>query len=178
MKFVFLLFLFSFNLNAELRDNFSVLDSLTKAQATKISDLIIDKNIKEFELILTSPYNTVIFEANLNQEFEKKELLNVFGEDSLIVKVLKYGIKYTSILNDSLERIVELRSYVLNKTLNNIYIDTINRDDVKFIENTNFDELKAQIPARKLTLWEKILEPFIVIGSMLVFVLLLFNVRS
>ncbi len=178
MKFAIILFLLTINLNAQLRDNFSIIDSLTKVQSVKISQILLEKNLKMFELNLISPYNTVIFEANLNTEFEKNKLLNIADEDSLILKIIKFGVNYSVIQNDSLERKIELRTFVLNKTLNNIYLDTIFRDNIKFIENTNFKELKAEIPERKLTLWEKILEPFIVIGSMLVFILLLFNVRS
>jgi hypothetical protein len=178
MRVLIIFLFFSYFIRAELKDNYSVLDSLTKSQANQISEYLKQQNKKEFELFLISPYNTIIFESNLNQIFNDYELLNISGEDSLKINVIKYGVRYDAIIGDSLERTIEIKSYLLNKTFENKFTDFISREDIARIETANFYELKAVMPKRKLSLWEKIMEPFVVIGSMLVFVLLLFNVRS
>jgi len=173
---IFLSFLVT--LKSELRDNYFIIDSLSKSQSLNISNFLKSNNVNEFELFITSPYNPIIFKANLNQVFDDNKLLNVQGADSLKVELIKYGVQYHNYQNDSLIRSMTIKSFVLNKSFENIKIDYINRNDISIIENTPYSELKGIVPKKELSIWEKVLEPFVIIGSVLVTVLLLFTVRS
>lgn len=178
MIYLIIFLTFFTTLKSELRDNYFIIDSLSKSQSIKISNLLKEKNLNKFELFISTPYNPIIFKANLNQTFDEQKLLNLQGSDSLKVELIKYGVEYSIHNHDSLIRTTTIKSLVLNKVFEDIDHAFISRDDISKIENSPYSELKGIVPEKELTIWDKIVEPFVIIGSVLITVLLLFTVRS
>jgi len=177
---IYLIIFLSFftTLKSELRDNYFIIDSLSKSQSIKISNLLKENNLNKFELFITTPYNPIIFKANLNQTFDEQKLLNLQGSDSLEIELIKYGVEYAIHNSDSLIRTTSIKSLVLNKVFEEINQTYISREDISKIENSPYSELKGVVPEKELSLWDKVVEPFVIIGSVLITVLLLFTVRS
>lgn len=173
-----IIFLNSISISNELKDNYTILDSISQLHSKQITEFLLSKDVKKLKLKINSPYNSVILESNLNIEFDRNNILNLEDGDTLNIKLIKYGVSYQLLNNDSLLRNIQVKSFIYNRTLENIFIDSISREDINLIENSKFDELKSTIPPKKESLYHKILEPVIVIGSVIITVVLLFTIRS
>lgn len=175
-----LIFIFFLNITySQISTNYNVLDSLSKSQSIDIANTIKNNNLSEFEVHFKGPFNPIIYKSNLINTLDSLNLLNVSGADSVNIDLIKYGVNYyLTDNNEKIKREIQIKSFLFNKTLSNIYIDTISIDEIEYIEDSNFQELKSNIPKPKKTFIDFILEPVILIGTGLITVVLLFTVRS
>ncbi len=100
----------------------------------------------------------------------------------------RFDVNYSNFLNDSdsLVRIVKISGYVSGNNakyknyygLDLAYCDTISRVAVPFIENPAIDYTCSNVPQEEKTFFQKAVEPFILISSAIISVLILFSVRS
>jgi hypothetical protein len=166
------------NLNlfsTEIRKNIEIIDSLANVSYYELLDSLKQLEINNFSPIFNnSPeYLKTIF---ISKMYEMN--FNKTG-DNIDINILKYKPKY-KLENDSLKReiIFLISSNYLGIFKNNIFIDKISKDDINYIEDSEFQFDKAILQKEKSSFWKKYLEPIIIVGSSLITVLLLFTVRS
>lgn len=173
-------FIYLINISiSEPSSNYKILDSLCKSQSIEISKFLLKKSKTEFELSIKSPYNPVILKSNLIRTFDSLNLVNIQGGDSLNLELLIYGVKYNSTEeSDKIKRIFSIKTLLENKYFSNIFIDTVLRNEILLIEDSNYPELKSVIPDPDKNFADYILEPIVLIGSGIITLLLLFTIRS
>lgn len=189
-----LFFLLSYILNASqsLMTNYDILDSLVNNHSKEIITQIKTKNInKAYLKISTHSSSELLYKhllANSNGiEFILKKTDDLITVNNIINKAnVRYDYCETS--SDSVFRIIEVdistileyqdgktESININPTT---YTELISRDDIKLIDSKEFTFTTSEIPEKKLTFYEKIAEPLIIVTTAILTVVLLFTIRS
>lgn len=104
------------------------------------------------------------------------------------ITINRFDVNYANYYNDSdsLLRTIKISGYVSAKNakyknyygLDLAYCDTISRDVVPYIESPTIDYTCSNLPQEEKTFFQKAVEPFILISSAIISVLILFSVRS
>ncbi len=179
-----------------IKTNFEVLDSLVAGYVEFI--------IKEFEnygsdklaIILTKHSAEWLFRKHL-LERQKNKLLIFSDDSSFNTSSLKLEIWINKLIvifdvkdDDSeiivREALIDVSTGLTNAdgiSLNleryrNIYRDSISVNEIDKVQDGQYDFAKVKLPERERTLFEKIIEPAIVITAAAITTLLLFTVRT
>ncbi|MDC1068921.1 hypothetical protein OAQ99_07160, partial [Candidatus Kapabacteria bacterium] len=95
------------------------------------------------------------------------------------IDLVKYKPEYSWVGNKIRRQIdFSMSCFSNNFIANKSFVDTINYEDIEYIEESEFDFDKAVVPKKDGSFFKKYLEPIIIVGSTLVTVFLLFTVRS
>jgi len=182
--------------NKKLINNFDVLDSLTGLAISDIALQLQSRSIDSVKLNLaTHPASWMV----LNKIADKNKFpsIKIFVTDSGIVKKLKtldlaikhFSVQYSALPNsgDSLLRTITVELFGTMsgsesqlETIKNsgkVYKDIISRSDVESVK-AQYDFANSSVPEKDRTFFEEIAEPFIVVTSAVLIVVLLFTVRS
>ena len=190
---IVLSFLFNNFIQAQVNDNLSQIYFLADSSVAEI--------LKTDQLDRTDNFIDVI--APKNYKLIKNRVLFSFGKNgitsapvkttnrpTIIYSIDKAGVNYPDMFRDGWfgDYMVKRQTYLkaslrfsnnekyLNKDINYSIIDTVNLDKIKTLENPTLPFTHGDVPDEPL--FSSLLEPFIAIGTVVVTVLLLFNVRS
>jgi len=174
------------------RTNLEILDSL----ATETAELFCSKlNQMEIDSAVLKIGEHPAKEFLLNKILQKC-MVKFYLADSLTmlpaieITIDNYSAAYSlpSSGRDSLQREVRVSfsSYVKNKygriealpIISNSYRDVIAREDIDFIKNTAYNFTNPPAPEAKRSFFEEFAEPFVIVGTAAVIVILLFTIRS
>lgn len=167
---------------AELRSNFSIMDSLCASAAQRFSTALAGGSyVTDISLTVANHPASWLVRQHLLAAQNKAHRGNV---GMCTVNIVECGVLYTSLPEkDSLQRRcrVELRGIAGSEVISPVecmYVDTIARADVSRAESPRHEAFVAALPAPQLTMWDEILEPLLVVGALATTVVLLFTVRS
>jgi hypothetical protein len=201
-KFIFISFLLILTLfclnnklyskdNPQVKINYQIFDSLAEN---------FSKNI--FEETISGKYDSINFHINdipqnilITRNFTGICLdnnLGIFQSESKLlthkIDVIRFELNYLLYDNsaDSLIREINLEALITGenskfgsfKQFKYIYSDTISRIDIPLIQSSSLPYTVSAIPERNKTFYEKALEPFILVSSAILTVLILFSVRT
>jgi hypothetical protein len=172
----------------ELRDNFTILDSLVERVSVDISNQI-PNDAKPLKLILSEHPASWLVKQHLINNLSKKQiqLTDSASENNLNINILKISVEYKLIkADDKLNRLitVDIDGYIKNKQITPIgkkklvYSDTIATDDVGLVEASPYSFAKAAVPHPKESFFEKYFQPLIYVSSAVIVTVLFFTLRS
>ncbi len=171
--------------------NIEVLDSLSKNAANKIEQFISNHNFNSVYVSIDETEGNWLLSEHLLQNNKIKLLTPQSpNKDSFpLIEIHTKELKIQYYLHenpDSLVRTgkIELTAFLKTKdkteiidSLNFVYKDEISCSDVDFIKG-KYPFANPKIPEREQTVWEKIVEPVVVISTAIITLVLLFTVRS
>jgi len=172
----------------ELRDNFTILDSLVERVSADISNQI-PNDAKPLKLIISEHPAAWLLKQHLINNIAKKQitLTDSASENNLNINILKISVEYKLIkADDKLNRLVtvDIDGYLKNKQITPIgkkklvYSDTITTDDVEVVEASPYAFAKAAVPHPKESFFEKYFQPLIYVSSAVIVTVLFFTLRS
>jgi len=183
--------LFNNFISAQEKDNLSQIYFLADSS---VSDILKTDKLSKVDnsIRVISPENYKLIKNRLLFSFEKNEINSAKKTDqpTAIYSIDKAGVIYPDVFRDGwfgsyrLERQTYLKASLrflnnekyLNKDIYYSTTDTVDYDNIKSLENPTLPFTHGDVPAEPL--FSSLLEPFIAIGTVVVTVLLLFNVRS
>jgi hypothetical protein len=197
MKKIILVFLFGIfiiQVFPQPKTNLQVIESLIENSITSI-DSLLHKNTKNLYLEFASSSSLSILKSNVMNAFVSHGYV-LKSERHENVLLIQYSISNVSVnysesfktgfFGDLLsEREIMIEGvYTVQNSNNNLIPhkfnysvrDTINADEIGNIENKNLDFTKAELPLPNI--FSNLLEPIIVVGTLIVTIFLLFIVRS
>lgn len=192
------LFLFIFihhNSFSRARSNYKILDSLILLATQDICDDLISIGSNKAILNFQKHSATWLVKQGMLRSAERKKLhFFIKGNDNKLpvieISINECFIEYQIIKNsnDSLKRVFNLNIYgIINKTNGKIqtlksneykFEDIISREDLAYINDTDYAFLNPKVPKKTRSFFEKITEPIIVVASAVLVVILFFTVRS
>lgn len=194
MKKLFLLpFLFFSIIYSDLiaQTNLELLYKLINQSVQKI-DSVINKKESKIKLMIFSSSSLEPLKPYIAKSFSEYGYDSIFveKEPNLLYILTDANVKYQNIFetklfgDNYLRRNVQLKGSVLllNESVNvpyNFsinYIDTIKYDDVNLIENKKFPFTQGEIPEPPIL--KNLLQPAIVVGTLITAVILFFTIRS
>ncbi|MBM4171948.1 MAG: hypothetical protein FJ214_08790 [Ignavibacteria bacterium] len=175
------------------KTNLQIIETLIEKSITSI-DSLFSKNTQRLYLEYISPPSYLILKSNVltslvNNGYELKSesqegISNVLYSISNVI--VKYSESFKTGFFGSLitERTISLEGTVAVEKSNNLlpskftysYRDTINVDEISNVENDGIEFTKAPVPLPNI--FSNLLEPIIVVGTLIVTIFLLFVVRS
>lgn len=175
--------------------NIDIIDSLLYDYATQLAQFLADNNIKSIDINLNSHPAENFLKRNIIQAFAEKGIeVYQFNHDnkdreSLTLNVKEVAVKYqANSKNEQVNRIfyISISGFIRDKEqkllsipdFSNKFVDSVNWKDLDEVENSPFDFAKSPRPERKESIFKKIAEPVIIIGSALITLILLFTIRS
>ncbi len=171
--------------------NIEVLDSLSKNTANKINQFISNHNLNSVFVSVDETEGNWLLAEHLLQN-NKIKLLTPQSQSKETFPLIEIHTKELKIQyslhenSDSLVRTgkIELTAFFKTKdkteiidSLNFVFEDEISCSDVDFIKG-KYPFANPKIPEREQTVWEKIVEPVVVISTAIITLVLLFTVRS
>jgi len=171
--------------------NIEVLDSLSKNTANKIEQFISNHNLNSVYILVDETEGNWLLTEHLLQNNKIKLLTHQSpNKDSfplIEIHTKELKIQYSLHENpDSLVRTgkIDLTAFLKTKdkteiidSLNFVFEDEISCSDVDLIKG-KYPFANPKIPEREQTVWEKIVEPVVVISTAIITLVLLFTVRS
>ncbi|MDF1611335.1 hypothetical protein [Stygiobacter electus] len=193
-RFLFLSLILCFGIvsKAQTKSNLELVDSLISASVNELENSI-NKNEKVF-LEVVSPLSFEVLKGKIYNSFSKKfHLLNTKQDSIQFVNfyLLKVKTSYGEPRKESIfgnflvERKIEIYSNVVVKNssnqiktleINKSSVDTVYLDEINMLEDKSLPFTQSEIP--NIPLLSNLLEPIIVIGTLIVSTVLLFVVRS
>lgn len=193
-RFLFLSLILCFGIvsKAQTKSNLELVDSLISASVNELENSI-NKNEKVF-LEVVSPLSFEVLKGKIYNSFSKKfHLLNTKQDSVQFVNfyLLKVKTSYGEPRKESIfgnflvERKIEIYSNVVVKNssnqiktleINKSSVDTVYLDEINMLEDKSLPFTQSEIP--NIPLLSNLLEPIIVIGTLIVSTVLLFVVRS
>lgn len=172
----------------ELRENFTILDSLVERVSADISNQI-PNTAKPTKLIISEHPASWLLKQNLINNLSKKQitLTDSASENNLNINILKIAVEYKLIkADDKLNRLitVDIDGYMKNTQITPIgkkklvYSDTIATDDVGLVEASPYAFAKSSVPHPKESFFEKYFQPLIYVSSAVIVTVLFFTLRS
>ena len=198
MKKLFLIVIISLFFTSDLfsvpviKTNIDILDSMISNYSKEISKQLKSKEIKKAVLQANSHsaselvYKHILANSN-GIEFSFKKDSSQILVNNIITKA---NVRYENYPNnnDSVYRIIEVDISTIITDENGkaesinpqpqTFRELISREDIKFIDSKEFTFTTAEVPERKLTFYEKIAEPLIIVTTAILTVVLLFTIRS
>lgn len=176
--------------NCQPRSNYFIMDSLA---LNLTNNILVD--------CILSKYKSINFKiTDLPQSgIIKKHLANLCGGNEVLInndttnsithdiQINRFDVSYTNhddndsiIRNFKIDVLIsgEKTLYQNFRTYNFEYTENVLRDDVPFIETSSRDFTKPPLPPIKKTFFEQAVEPFILVSSAILTVIILFSVRS
>ncbi|MEI6091589.1 MAG: hypothetical protein WCR42_14130 [bacterium] len=184
-----LLFLLPISLKSnELRENFSILDSLVERVSVDISNQIPNE-AKPLNLIISEHPASWLIKQHLINNISKKKipLTDSASENNLNINISKISVEYKLMkADDKLNRLVtvDIDGYIKYKLITPIgkqklvYSDTIATDDVGVVEASTYAFAKSIVPHPKESFFEKYFQPLIYVSSAVIVTVLFFTLRS
>jgi hypothetical protein len=178
-----------------IKNNFSILDSLTGVCAEKIIAELKNKDIKQANIKFTAHSAEWLVKQKI-LDFATKAGITLISDsnfkNSINIEILvkKEDISFSNNINDReiLERIASVSlSAIITYPDGKIvsldeksvtYNDKLSRETVDFVQSREYGFARASVPAKELTIFEEFAEPIIIIGSAILTVVLLFTIRS
>ncbi|MEW6004429.1 MAG: hypothetical protein AB1695_03855 [Stygiobacter sp.] len=193
-RFLFLSLILCFGIvsKAQTKSNLELVDSLISASVNELENSI-NKNEKVF-LEVVSPLSFEVLKGKIYNSFSKKfHLLNTKQDSIQFVNfyLLKVKTSYGEPRKESIfgnflvERKIEIYSNVVVKNssnqiktleINKSSVDTVYLDEINMLEDKSLPFTQSEIP--NIPLLSNLLEPIIVVGTLIVSTVLLFVVRS
>lgn len=193
-RFLFLSLILCFEIvsKAQTKSNLELVDSLISASVNELENSI-NKNEKVF-LEVVSPLSFEVLKGKIYNSFSKKfHLLNTKQDSIQFVNFyfLKVKTSYGEPRKESIfgnflvERKIEIYSNVVVKNssnqiktleINKSSVDTVYLDEINMLEDKSLPFTQSEIP--NIPLLSNLLEPIIVVGTLIVSTVLLFVVRS
>lgn len=186
---VIFLFLLPITLKSnELRDNFTVLDSLIEQVSAEISNQI-PKEAQPLKISISEHPAEWLVKQHLINNLSKKNIIitDSTAVNNLNINILKISVEYKLIKSDyKLNRLitVDIDGYIKNKQITPIgkkklvYSDTIVTDNVGAVETSPYAFAKATVPHPKESFFEKYFQPLIYVSSAVIVTVLFFTLRS
>lgn len=194
-RFLFLSLILCFGIvsKAQTKSNLELVDSLISASVNELENSI-NKNEKKFFLEVVSPLSFEVLKGKIYNSFSKKfHLLNTKQDSIQFVNfyLLKVKTSYGEPRKESIfgnflvERKIEIYSNVVVKNssnqiktleINKSSVDTVYLDEINMLEDKSLPFTQSEIP--NIPLLSNLLEPIIVVGTLIVSTVLLFVVRS
>ncbi len=186
---ILIFFLQLLPLNA-LETNIEILDRLNQKAVSNIISQFKSNNLKINKLEISEHSSKSFLELKLFNALDTNKLLAADNSNILSINIITNNVKYAQYIysQDSiirtneislLAKIINTNSTVYNfKDLNYSIVDTINREDIEYIQAGEYRFTNSPLPIQKKTFWEELTGPAIVLGTALVTVFLLFTVRS
>lgn len=190
--FLFLILCFGIVSKAQTKSNLELVDSLISASVNELENSI-NKNEKVF-LEVVSPLSFEVLKGKIYNSFSKKfHLLNTKQDSVQFVNfyLLKVKTSYGEPRKESIfgnflvERKIEIYSNVVVKNssnqiktleINKSSVDIVYLDEINMLEDKSLPFTQSEIP--NIPLLSNLLEPIIVVGTLIVSTVLLFVVRS
>ncbi len=187
MKYIIYIFVFSLytvSLFAETPTNMQLLDSLTSELPKNIKADFAD--VSEVKLDFNKHPNAWFIE----QKIVNSKLFKIVDSDSvpkLSVLLSEFGVRYTRLNNDSLEREVKIKYEAVlydngitkpHDGKEYIFRDSVAEKDLAIIESSAYPFSKSPVPEQNKSWLDEALEPAILVGSAALTVILFFTVRS
>jgi phosphoribosylaminoimidazole-succinocarboxamide synthase len=198
MKKVILLLIISLFFTSDLlsapliKTNIDIIDSLISNYSKEITKQLNSREIKKAVLQVNNHsaselvYKHILANSN-GIEFSFKKDSSAVLVNNIITKA---NVRYENYPNnnDSVYRIIEVdistilslesgKAESINPTPET-YSELISRDDIKLIDSKEFTFTTSEVPQKKLTFYEKIAEPLIIVTTAILTVVLLFTIRS
>ncbi len=176
---------------SQVNDNLNSIYSLIDSSASEIINNNKYDSLKNYINVI-APDNYMLLKNRALFSFKKNDIhsKSMANKFVIIYSIDKVGVNYTDIFRDGLfgayllERKVFLKGSIRSTSNNNsvtkeFYFsktDTVNYGDLKQLENPYLPFTKGKVPAEPF--FSSLLEPIIVVGTIVATVLLLFNARS
>jgi len=189
---IFLLVLFTHtSVYSQFRDNLSQIYFLADSS---VADIVKNDKLNSlnYHIKLIAPNNYDLIKNHVLFSFSKSGIADTTenNERSIIYAIDKAGVNYLNIFRDGwfgnylLERKTFLKGSVRILALDNHFnkefyysiTDTVEYDHLSQLENSGLPFTKNKVPAEPF--FSSLLEPLIAVGTVVVTILLLFNVRS
>lgn len=171
--------------------NYQIMDSIANSYAELIYNETIKEKYESINFHINNIAGSQLIEKHLadlclDNDISPNNDTNSAITHKIVVNQFDVIYQNHSEVSDSLIRIVTLDSFIRAYKDDNqqyfskkyIYQDTISREMVKYIESSNINFTKSAIPDEDKTFLEKALEPFILVSSAILTVIILFSVRS
>jgi hypothetical protein len=177
---------------AQTRTNLEIVNDLIEKSVSNIDPNIIDKNIL-FNFIYNSSDSFNFLKARVIDSYLKKGISiseNNSLENKLEHSINNISIEYSNPYKDGffgrimIERNIKVdaallisdRSLIKTVDLSNTYKDTIEVENISILENPSIPFTQSTVP--ELPLFSNLLEPIIVVGTLIVTIILFFTIRS
>ncbi|MEW6509152.1 MAG: hypothetical protein AB1432_15575 [Bacteroidota bacterium] len=177
---------------AQTRTNLEIVNDLIEKSVSNIDPNIINKNIS-FNFIYNSSDSFNFLKARVIDSYIKKGIsinANNSVESRLEHSINNISIAYSNPYKDGffgrimIERNIKVdatliildRSVIKTVDLNNSYKDTIEVENISRLENPSIPFTQSTVP--ELPLFSNLLEPIIVVGTLIVTIILFFTIRS
>ncbi|KXB97060.1 MAG: hypothetical protein AA908_08965 [Chlorobi bacterium NICIL-2] len=163
-------------LSAQVRTNFSILDSLTSAAVRQVG------SISSCDSVAVVPMESALRWLVVEKLSGRGIAIRASAPCTLAIAdgAVRYGLYAPS--RDSIERTarVELRLLAFDSThtIAVEFQDVLARADIALAELPRSELTAAPVPPLPRSLWDDLLEPVIVVASVATTLLLLFTVRS
>jgi hypothetical protein len=172
----------------EIKDNFTILDSLIERVSVDISNQIPSET-KSLKMFISDHPASWLLKQHLINNLSKKQihLTDSASENNLNINILKISVEYKLIkADDKLNRLitVDIDGYMKNKQITPIgkkklvLSDTIATDDLEKAEISPYQFAKAAVPHPKESFFEKYFQPLIYVSSAVIVTVLFFTLRS
>lgn len=180
---------------SQTQSNMQILDSLIALSTNNICRILNSKAINEAIVKFSNNSSTWLIKQNLLKSAENNHLKFYTKQPNKNLTVVEINIKECSIeykpietTNDSLKRLgnINLLGIITNidgsmtkiKSNKYSYQDKVSRNNLVYINNSDYKFLNPKVPDKTIKFWEKIAEPLIVVSSAILVVILFFTVRS
>jgi hypothetical protein len=170
--------------------NIEILDKLNQKAVANIINQIKLFNCKINRLEISEHSSKSFFELKLLTSLDSNKLLSADNTNLLSINIISNNVKYSEYVNnqDSIIRTNEivLLAKIINtsisiynfKDLHYSFSDTVNRQDIEYIQAGEYKFTNSPLPTQKKSFWEELTGPAIILGSAIITVFLLFTVRS
>ena len=188
-----LVFILVSSANGQLRSNIFLLTQCADSSVMDLADgqfknqkIFIEYNSKIGESYFLNILQTKLTDSGAEIVFNRSK-----SDQAIIYNLLDASIEYEKVLKEGFldDYFVErktiyegkykvIKNYQLieEKDFNYSLVDTVKYDQVRSIENFDYDFAKGKIPDESF--WDSFLEPFVAIGTIVLTIILLFTVRS
>jgi len=176
------------------KQNLSVIDSLFQASISEIIDKIT--SLKDFEKDTINYHITEneadwLVQKHLANKLEKFVLVNNKSSKKNFVGItienIDLNYNFVANSNDFVIRsatlklfasVYDKKNHTFTFEIEKYFEDTLNYTQLEFANRSGFAFAKAEIPKKKLSFWNKYLEPTIAVVSAAIVTTLFFTVRS
>ncbi len=179
---------------AGVNANFEILRGMAAAFTREAIEDALKHDAKKFILRISPHSSEWLFEQEfVNRTAEAGITLQKSGDSTglpiVTVSISKFGVGYDNYTqsSDSVVRTVsmEAASYVCKGGVISAPVrkllslrDTLSRKDVAALENSPYEFARGTVPPERKSIWEKTIEPLVLVATAALTVFLFFSVRS
>jgi hypothetical protein len=171
--------------------NYDIMDSIAHQFSDSVYLNCIQNKYNSINFTISELSSTRLIERHLSELCINNNIAVNSDTTALIthnLKLNRFDVSYSNYENssDSLVRKIVLDGFVTgnNSKFNNFagqkisYCDTISRELIPFIENPKIEFTRSAVPSTEKTFLQQAVEPFILVSSAILTVIILFSVRS